>query len=432
VLSARDGSEVASAPTPPVFFVLYSPAGDLVTFLHAEPNIVPGGPTLVLGALDVASGKAQYVAPGGPLYYAMSKAAPGVIVMHNGFLPEVSYSPDLLDRKTTAQQLSAGPAKFRAPCLGGEAADHAVIVEADGTLVAIELTTAKRSELQDLGDGDAILVSSPDACSLLVVHAVKTSTGAFEQELLLLQAGSAEELIAPRASLMENLTDGESTLDEESTLGGESALDEGSALDEESTLDEGSALPSRRVAQQLDAKAAAATICAFFSPDGKKLLCLEAPDQLESAGDDPRESVEQEGRMRCIWTVWELGDVGQPPVRRAFDPFIPASHFLQTVVPCFDQYALASTPWSPDSSSWCYVTADGTVKVQRLEEVADAGEETAPKRLDTSALGLTGGVLPSPTPEQLAKAAQLGLIVLAPDAETLEAPEAELVVWSPC
>ena len=34
--------------------------------------------------------------------------------------------------------------------------------------------------------------------------------------------------------------------------------------------------------------------------------------------------------------------------------------------------------------------------------------------------------------EQLGSAALLGMVVLAPDAETLEAPEAEMVVWSPC
>jgi len=85
VVSASDGAELASAPTPPVFFIYYSPAGDVVTFLHAEPNLAPGGPSIVLGALDVASGKARYVAPGGPLYYALS-TLPGAILMHNGFL----------------------------------------------------------------------------------------------------------------------------------------------------------------------------------------------------------------------------------------------------------------------------------------------------------------------------------------------------------
>ena len=105
-----------------------------------------------------------------------------------------------------------------------------------------------------------------------------------------------------------------------------------------------------------------------------------------------------------------------------------------TVTPFFDQYALAKcTPWAPDSSGWCYVTADGGVKVQRLEsEPGGAGEGSSATKLDTSAMGLTGGVLASPTPEQLAKAAQLGLLVLAPDAEALEAPQADLALWSPC
>lgn len=133
-----------------------------------------------------------------------------------------------------------------------------------------------------------------------------------------------------------------------------------------------------------------------------------------------------------MWSVWELSDDGSPPVRRAFDPFVPGVHFLRTTIPFFDQYALAGcTPWSPDSRSWCYVTADGTVKVQRLEDAADTGEATPTKELD-SAADATGGVLAAPSPEQLALAAQMGLLVIAPDAETLDAPDADLVLWSPC
>ena len=86
----------------------------------------------------------------------------------------------------------------------------------------------------------------------------------------------------------------------------------------------------------------------------------------------------------------------------------------------------------PDSSSWCYAMADGAVKVQNLDEAADTGADTAPKELGTNALGLAEGVLAAPSPEQLAWAAQLGLLALAPDAETREAPEADLVLWSPC
>jgi len=349
VVSASDGAELASAPTPPVFFIYYSPAGDVVTFLHAEPNLAPGGPSIVLGALDVASGKARYVAPGGPLYYALS-TLPGAILMHNGFLSEVTYSSHLLQRDDgTRRTLSAAPGGFRAPCLLGEAAEHACFVEKDGSLVAVALASGERATLHSLGGGDALLVSAPDARSLLAVHAVQGSGGTWAQELLLLQAASPAELVAPQISL--RLT-----------------------------------APSCRIAHRLDAKAAAATLCAFFSPDG-----------------------------------------------RAFDPFVPSTHFLQTVLPFFDQYALAScTPWSPDSSSWCYAMADGAVKVQNLDEAADTGADTAPKELGTNALGLAEGVLAAPSPEQLAWAAQLGLLALAPDAETREAPEADLVLWSPC
>jgi len=407
VLSARDGSEVASAPTPPVFFVYYSPAGDCVTFLHPEPNYKAGGPTLVLGALDIESGKASYIVPGGPLYYALSKA-PGAILMHNGFLSEVTHSPQLLKREGGApvppppKTLCASPANFRAPCLLGDEAGHAVLIEAGGDLVAIELETGERSKLHALGDGDALLLASPDACHLLVLHAVKQPDATFTQELLLLQAGSPEDLVAPEPARASSMT---------------------------------IALPSSRVVHRLDAAAAAATLCAFFSPDGNKLLCLEAPQRLESAGDDPEDSAEQRGQMRLMWTVWELRDKAEPPVRRAFDPFLPAAHFLQTVIPFFDQYALTSfTPWSPDSSSWCFVTADGTVKVQRLDGPADAPNEgTLGTQLNSgSTLDSAEGIVASPTAAQLAAAAKLGAFVIAPDAETLPAPEADLVLWSPC
>ena len=107
VLSARDGTEVASAPTQPAFFVYYSPSGEFVTFLHAQPNLTPGGPTLVLGSLDVATSVARTVAPGGPLFYALSKD-PGAILMHNGHLKEVSFSSDLL--------LSGSSESWRALC----------------------------------------------------------------------------------------------------------------------------------------------------------------------------------------------------------------------------------------------------------------------------------------------------------------------------
>ena len=69
---------------------------------------------------------------------------------------------------------------------------------------------------------------------------------------------------------------------------------------------------------------------------------------------------------------------------------------------------MAMTPWAPDSSSFCYATADGTVLVQQLD-----------------------GPAPSSGPSGLALA-ELGMLALAPDAEALDAPEADLAIWSPC
>ena len=84
VFSVEDGSEVASAPTPPVFFMAWSPDGAHITFLHAEPKPVPGGPSLVLGSLSLRKRKASYLRPGGPLFYALGRA--GALLVHNGFL----------------------------------------------------------------------------------------------------------------------------------------------------------------------------------------------------------------------------------------------------------------------------------------------------------------------------------------------------------
>ena len=56
--------------------------------------------------------------------------------------------------------------------------------------------------------------------------------------------------------------------------------------------------------------------------------------------------------------------------------------------------------------------------------------KTAPAELGTNALGLAEGVLAAPSPEQLAWAAQLGLLALTGPrrGETREAPEADLVL----
>ena len=64
--------------------------------------------------------------------------------------------------------------------------------------MAVALASGERATLHSLGGGDALLVSAPDARSLLAVHAVQGSGGTWAQELLLLQAASPAELVAPQ------------------------------------------------------------------------------------------------------------------------------------------------------------------------------------------------------------------------------------------
>lgn len=106
--------------------------------------------------------------------------------------------------------------------------------------------------------------------------------------------------------------------------------------------------------------------------------------------------------------MWQLSaECSEPPVKRSFEPFTPSLRFLQTVVPFFDQYAHSQTPWSPDSSAFCFATVDGAVRVQRL----DAPPTDASRK---------------------ALWQQLGIEQPAPEPETLGgAPDADLVLWSP-
>lgn len=87
----------------------------------------------------------------------------------------------------------------------------------------------------------------------------------------------------------------------------------------------------------------------FWSPDERSLLIL-AP-------------AETEGEVE--WIVWSDGKVLS---RVSSAPSIP---FLRDVVPFFDQYAQAWTPWSPDSESFAFVgSIDGIsgVWVQDLSQ----------------------------------------------------------------
>lgn len=118
------------------------------------------------------------------------------------------------------------------------------------------------------------------------------------------------------------------------------------------------------------------TICAWWSPDSSKVLCLElasaASATAVSAGD----------QLRCCWSVVEVLPLAEsdepsiPPLsfrRRSFNPFFPSAHFLERHVPFFDQYHCSVTPWSPDSTSFVYAEAGGAVRVQPLDSPLEVG-----------------------------------------------------------
>ena len=80
----------------------------------------------------------------------------------------------------------------------------------------------------------------------------------------------------------------------------------------------------------------------FWSPDGASLLILL------SAGRD--------GEFE--WWVWREGEI----ITRV--AFTPTASLVTDLVPFFDQYAQAWTPWAPDSSAFAFVgTIDGVTGV---------------------------------------------------------------------
>ena len=322
-----EGDELASAPTPACFYLQFSPDGSALTFLHAEPNLVPGGPTLVLGALELRGarrGAARYVRPGGPLFYAIGAAESRPLLTHNGFLGELAISDELGEGDRTVLATFDGPPDFRAPLLSPDGT-HALYVRA-GEVVSQRVDGGDAEVLVSLGaDVDHVsLHLSPDGRALAVLSSRPVGEGGgelrFEHELRLLRAPTAEAMLSGTGE---------------------------------------------RDAKQLPSTVA---LCCWWSPDSKSLLCLEG---ALGGGAAPR-------RLRAAWCVWTLSERdddggGKPPVRRSFDPFTPSDRFVRTVLPFADQYAQAVTPWSPDSSAFVYVAASGDVRVQRLDEPLAAG-----------------------------------------------------------
>ncbi|KAL1520659.1 hypothetical protein AB1Y20_022231 [Prymnesium parvum] len=194
VLRADDGGELASAPTPPAFYLAWTPDAAELTFLHAEPKPVPAGPPLVLGSLRVREGRAMYLRAGGPLFYALGRG--GALLAHNGFLHELSFTRG---GGGAPRVLSSAAADFRAPVL--EPACRFAAFAEGGAVLGVDLESGARVELLGAaGERGAplLLMLSPDGAQLLALRA-----GRARQSVALLSAESARALFTGGAARRE-------------------------------------------------------------------------------------------------------------------------------------------------------------------------------------------------------------------------------------
>jgi len=132
ILSASDGTLLASFAAPPVFFFFWSQGGagtgPQLTFLHADPTAKSGAAPLLLGAYNLSDGFPRVVEPGGPLFYSIGPR--GRMLLNNGWTNEVSLIPNFTSGAgdDEATLLSSAPTPFRTPLLSPDAA-HAIFCE---------------------------------------------------------------------------------------------------------------------------------------------------------------------------------------------------------------------------------------------------------------------------------------------------------------
>lgn len=131
----------------------------------------------------------------------------------------------------------------------------------------------------------------------------------------------------------------------------------------------------------------------LWSPDSKRLAYLTVTvgenqsnyhfdlHQLELASLRPDSALpsvlqEQQGdqQLQLHWKTWDLV-TGE---RHELAAFVPTASFLN-VIPYFDQYALSSTFWSPDSQSFVYTQR--STETSGLVYVADASGKSPARKI---------------------------------------------------
>jgi TolB protein len=84
-------------------------------------------------------------------------------------------------------------------------------------------------------------------------------------------------------------------------------------------------------------------IAFFWSPDGRSIAYLTPEDTLPG-----QVTIAQHEDVWLRWHVWD-GDASFPLAQ-----FVPSDTYLLDHLRWFDQYALSSTPWAPDSSAFVF------------------------------------------------------------------------------
>lgn len=353
VISASDGSVLGSFTTPPAFFFYWSEARSgrqTLTFLHSNPSRSSSGIVLRAcelifiragDALSYTLGEPWIVSAGGPLFYSIGPG--GEMLANNGFSGQVDFSlggdSDAVDTGWLAagksKKLLGSASPCRTPLLSPDAS-HAIYCEVNwlniGSLVAEEISSGRKKSLLTVPANSAsVLHLSPDGNRLVVIRGPGKLAGVERQ--------------APRWPLIVIVADSPKK------------LLQGRGTEHQLTL-------PRKI-----------TLACWFSPDSRRLLCLDAMLEDLPAKDSSFE--DRKELPNVCWTVWTF-DAGAP-AHVSYEPWVPSEELWFSYVPFHDQYSKAGlSPWSPDSSGFCYTDALGDTRVQWLGDTPTDAMSTSP------------------------------------------------------
>ncbi|CAM9477847.1 unnamed protein product [Chrysoparadoxa australica] len=255
---------------------------------------------------------------GAPLFYSYSKIHNDIVV-HNGSKNGVFR----LERESgawTKLSDSHGP-QFMAPQPHAVGGTDAVIVVEDGHLVSVTTNGNAKKKLLPV-KGFSSFGISPDQSKVCLMQQ-DLATGFYSLAVLQDKDGETDALDPTSAATLE--------------------------------LKE---IPIENIA-----------LAFFFSPDSKKLLLLSTQAKKGELA-VARGFLKRGSNLGCSWMVYDLETNKVTEYAR----FHPRPFFVKVYLPFLDQFQLSFTPWSPDSTAFCFASIKGGW-VQRL---AGEGDEKPP------------------------------------------------------